>query len=102
MNSFLIEVLVSDTKYRLMKELNECKHIAFSALVDKYGRDLLDNMIAKNLVMRIFCKRGTIINSFIMLSEEGRNILTTALIVKGDNNDRTTDLQDVRRIGKVD
>ncbi len=97
----IVEVLVSDAKYQVLKELSECKHIAFSVLVDKYGRGLLDNMVSKKLIVRIFHKRGTVINSFLKLTGNGKDILDTAIIIKGEENGNgTTDLQKVRRDGE--
>lgn len=84
MKTFLVEVLVNETKYQLLKELSVCKHVSFTVLVERYGRDMLDNMCAKNLITRHFVKRGVLISSFLMLTNVGKDIIDTALVVRGE------------------
>lgn len=80
---------MNEAKYQLLKELNVCKHISFMFLVERYGRNMLDNMCAKNLIIRCFEKRGTIINSFLMLTNAGKEIIDTVLAVRGEQDGAT-------------
>lgn len=89
MKTFLVEVLVNEAKYQLLKELNVCKHISFTVLVARYGRDVLDNLCAKNLIIRHFVKRGTVINSFLKLTSTGKKVIDTALVVRGEQHGST-------------